>query len=198
MKNTFDINKYIQLKKDVKQHYQDIKLGEQNLYENQSNLFKPLSDIATAQSKEIQDKIISNQDAFHNAIVPFTSNIEKRIEQLENLQSLPYYQIEEPEPKVTPSAPRIVQLNFDEDFTDADKIDDSDGKIKATIMGKRVAELYIDPLTANFICRARKNADIFMYNLDSGKRWLVSYRDGINSGSEFLPSSNELLHFCLP
>ena len=121
MKNTFDIDKYIQLKKDVKQHYNDIKLGEQNLYENQSNLFKPLSDITTAQSKEIQDKLVSNQDAFHNVIVPFTSNIEKRIEQLENLQSLPYYQIEEPEPKVTPSAPRIVQLNFDEDFTDAEK-----------------------------------------------------------------------------
>ena len=39
----------------------------------------------------------------------------------------------------------------------------------------------------------KKNADIFMYNMKSGKRWLVSYRDGINSGSEFLPNNNELL-----
>lgn len=39
----------------------------------------------------------------------------------------------------------------------------------------------------------KKNADIFMYNMKSGKRWLVSYRDGTNSGSEFLPNSEELL-----
>jgi len=45
-----------------------------------------------------------------------------------------------------------------EDFSDADKL--NDGKIKATIMGKRVAELYIDPLTAYFfISCLRKGSD---------------------------------------
>jgi helicase len=41
-----------------------------------------------------------------------------------------------------------------EDFSDADKL--NDGKVKATIMGKRVAELYIDPLTANFFISCLK------------------------------------------
>lgn len=40
---------------------------------------------------------------------------------------------------------------------------------------------------------AKKNADLFMYEVKSGRRWLVSYRDGMNSGANFLRSSNELL-----
>lgn len=38
-----------------------------------------------------------------------------------------------------------------------------------------------------------KNADLFLYNLRSGKRWLVSYRKGINSGASFLSHGRELL-----
>jgi len=42
------------------------------------------------------------------------------------------------------------------DFQDADEV--GSGKIAATIMGKRVAELYIDPLTANFLINCLRNA----------------------------------------
>ena len=42
------------------------------------------------------------------------------------------------------------------DFKDADKIDDE--VIKATLMGKRVAELYIDPLTAYFFITCLRTA----------------------------------------
>ena len=45
-----------------------------------------------------------------------------------------------------------------EDFKRADELDDF--KVKATIIGKRVAELYIDPLTAHFfICCLREASD---------------------------------------
>ncbi len=44
----------------------------------------------------------------------------------------------------------------EEDFKSADEIED--GEIKSTIMGKRVAELYIDPLTAYFMVRCLRNA----------------------------------------
>lgn len=40
---------------------------------------------------------------------------------------------------------------------------------------------------------AKKNPDLFMYEVKSGRRWLVSYRDGINSGANFMNSSKELL-----
>lgn len=39
----------------------------------------------------------------------------------------------------------------------------------------------------------KKNPDLFVYEVPTGKRWLVSYRDGLNSGAEFLPKSNDLL-----
>lgn len=37
-----------------------------------------------------------------------------------------------------------------------------------------------------------RNADLFVYELSTGKRWLVSYRKGINSGACFLPGSEEM------
>lgn len=38
-----------------------------------------------------------------------------------------------------------------------------------------------------------RNADLFIYDLETGNRWLVSYRKGINSGANYLPSGKEIL-----
>ena len=38
-----------------------------------------------------------------------------------------------------------------------------------------------------------RNADLFMYELDTAKRWLLSYRKGINSGVNFMPDGKHLL-----
>ncbi|MCB0390748.1 MAG: Tol-Pal system beta propeller repeat protein TolB [Bdellovibrionales bacterium] len=38
-----------------------------------------------------------------------------------------------------------------------------------------------------------RNADLFMYELETAKRWLLSYRKGINSGAHFLPDGKHLL-----
>lgn len=46
-----------------------------------------------------------------------------------------------------------------------------------------------------FVQRAKtktRNADMFVYEILTGKRWLVSYRKGINSGAAFSPSGKEL------
>jgi TolB protein len=37
-----------------------------------------------------------------------------------------------------------------------------------------------------------RNADMFIYELNTGKRWLVSYRQGINSGADFSPDGKTL------
>jgi helicase len=52
----------------------------------------------------------------------------------------------------------FIQRQDKGDFTSADKIDDNDEKIRATLIGKRVAELYIDPLTAYFFITCLRNA----------------------------------------
>lgn len=47
-----------------------------------------------------------------------------------------------------------------------------------------------------FVQRAKtkvRNADMFIYEILSGKRWLVSYRQGINSGANFLPDNKNIL-----
>jgi TolB protein len=38
-----------------------------------------------------------------------------------------------------------------------------------------------------------RNADLFTYDLQTGKRWLVSYRSGINSGASFYPDGRNLI-----
>lgn len=46
-----------------------------------------------------------------------------------------------------------------------------------------------------FVQRAKtktRNADMFVYELVTGKRWLVSYRQGINSGATFAPNGKDL------
>ena len=46
-----------------------------------------------------------------------------------------------------------------------------------------------------FVMRAKtkiRNADMFIYELPTGKRWLVSYRQGINSGSNFDPNGKDI------
>ena len=43
-----------------------------------------------------------------------------------------------------------------DEFSNANELDDE--KLKPTLMGKRVAELYIDPLTASFIIKCMQNA----------------------------------------
>jgi len=47
-----------------------------------------------------------------------------------------------------------------------------------------------------FVQRTRtktRNADLFVYELATGKRWLVSYRMGLNSGSTFTPDGQRIL-----
>lgn len=46
-----------------------------------------------------------------------------------------------------------------------------------------------------FVQRTRtktRNADMFIYEMTTGKRWLVSYRQGLNSGANFAPDNEHL------
>ncbi|MFN7455002.1 MAG: translocation protein TolB [Pseudobdellovibrionaceae bacterium] len=46
-----------------------------------------------------------------------------------------------------------------------------------------------------FVQRARtktRNADLFLYDLQTAKRWLISYRQGINSGAFFSPDNEHI------
>jgi len=51
----------------------------------------------------------------------------------------------------------FIKRKEKDDFIDADKVND-EGNIDATLVGKRVAELYLDPLTAHFFIECLRNA----------------------------------------
>lgn len=40
---------------------------------------------------------------------------------------------------------------------------------------------------------AKRNPDLFIYELKTKRRWLVSYRNGLNSGAEFMPDNKNML-----
>jgi len=109
-------------KKRLKQRFEREKTGDQTLYTDQAELLRPLIDSQKETSKSIQDKIISGQETISNAIVPFIKELQKRNEQVEALQGLPFYNIPEIEgvpqstPKITPQKDQLAQyINVDLD-----------------------------------------------------------------------------------
>ena len=46
---------------------------------------------------------------------------------------------------------------------------------------------------AYHVAEKTRNLDLFTYDIDSGKRYLVSYKRGINSGASFMPDGKNLL-----
>src|SRR5207245_8486033 len=84
-------------------------------------------------SKAIQDKIATSQDTINNVLVPFTRALEKINDQLETLQGLLYYNIQqgiEDVPQSTPqSTPQksktvFVDLNTELNATDLENLED--------------------------------------------------------------------------
>ena len=116
MSSNLDIKKYIELKNAVKKHYRDMKLGEQDLYTDQSRLFKPLIDSS--------NQLLSNQQNLSNTLLPLTNRLEKRIEQVEDLKSLPYYGLPEidnaPMSHSTPQS-HVMRIDLDQVLNETDR-----------------------------------------------------------------------------
>ena len=98
--------RYKEQRDALRRRYEVQKTGDQTLFTEQSKLFKPLIEVQKETSKAIGDKITTNQEGLSNVLVPFTRELRKRNEQVETLQNLPYYGIED--------KPRdIIQVNLD-------------------------------------------------------------------------------------
>src|SRR5271170_2272179 len=115
------IEKYKNQKKHLKQYYEREKTGDQTLYTDQAKLLQPLINSQKETSRTIQDKIVTGQESLSNALVPLVQELQKRIDQVEALQSLPFYNIPEIEgvpqstPKVTPQKEQQQYINVDLD-----------------------------------------------------------------------------------
>src|SRR6266536_44086 len=103
--------RYKEQRDALRRRYEVQKTGDQTLFTEQSKLFKPLIEVQKETSKTIGDKITTSQEGLSNVLVPFTRELRKRNEQVETLQNLPYYGIED--------KPRdIIQVNLDAELLD--------------------------------------------------------------------------------
>jgi hypothetical protein len=122
MLTKIDIREYKEQKNKLKKRFEDEKTGDQNIFIDQERLFKPLIETQEKTSKAIQDKIVTSQEATSNALVPIAKELQKRIDQVETLQDLPFYNIPpgiEDVPQSTPQKDRdIINVNLDKGLDD--------------------------------------------------------------------------------
>src|SRR5439155_6693505 len=117
------IEYYKQQRDFLKQRFEAEKTGDQTLSTERSKLFKPLIESQKEASKAIQDKIATSQDTISNVLVPFTRALEKRNDQLETLQDLPYYNIQqgiEDVPQSTPQKSKTVFVDLNSGLNTTD------------------------------------------------------------------------------
>jgi hypothetical protein len=111
MNNAF-IKQFKEQKERLQQQFRAEKTGEQTLFSDQARLFKPLTESQNQTAKAIGDKIASSQDVLSNTLVPFTRELQKRNEQLEVLQNLPYPHGIEDVPQSTPQKQQIMYVDL--------------------------------------------------------------------------------------
>jgi len=114
MNNKF-LKKYRDQRDRIRKQFEAEKVGEQTLFSDQAKLFKPLIASQNQTAKVIGDKIALSQDVLSNTLVPFTRELRKRNEQLDTLQTLPYFPAEiEGIAQSTPiKAEKITNLDLD-------------------------------------------------------------------------------------
>ena len=122
-----DIKRFKQQGDDLRKRFMEEKTGKQTLFTEQSKLFEPLIEIQKETSKSIEAKIKEGQDTTSNALVPFTRELQRRNDQVEALQNLPFYNLPpeiEDVPQSTPVKEKIlIDINMNEGF---DKIQKED------------------------------------------------------------------------
>src|SRR6476661_3170950 len=89
------IKRYKDQRDLIKKEFQAEKVGNQTQFTDQLKLFKPLIESQKETSKDLQDKLASNQSALSNTLVPFTNELKRRNDQVDELQALPFYTREE-------------------------------------------------------------------------------------------------------
>lgn len=120
-----DIKNYVDRRESLRKRFEEEKTGEQNFNIQQSKLFLPIIQSNREASKVLQDTIQTNQteyrDIISRDIIPLTRRLDKRIDQVEELQSLPFYNIPiegmpQPIAQATPVKERVIDIDLDREL----------------------------------------------------------------------------------
>ena len=132
------IKQYKEQRDRLRQHFEAERVGEQSSFIERSKLFKPLIETQKETSKAIQDKIVVGQETTNNALLPFVKELQKRNEQVEALQTLPFY-AREIEAQSTPRKKDSVLLyDLDKilDESDIENLQDMSLELPSKVMEK--------------------------------------------------------------
>ena len=206
MLTKIDIKKYKEQKDMLKKRFEDEKTGEQTLFIDQERLLKPLIDTQEKTSKAVQDKIVTSQEATSNALVPITKELHKRIDQMESLQDLPFYNIQpgiEDVPQSTPQKDRkiiIVDLDAGLNTTDLENLQDMNLDKPSEVQKKGTIEEILNSIKTHnrqigqFLGAASKRSDAEKQIYQSRQVTLKKYEDSIKKiegGKKFTKKSGE-------
>ena len=86
-----NLKDYERVKNALKKRFDNERTGDQTMYADQTKLFKPLIDEHKITSKTMQHNLTAGQESLTNTLVPFTEELRKRNVQVDNLQTLPFY-----------------------------------------------------------------------------------------------------------
>ncbi len=125
------VRSYLVNKKILKDRYEAERTGDIQLFQDQAKYLAPLIKSQEETAKATQDKIVASQDLTSNTLVPFTTQLRRRNDQLDNLKDLPFYQAQidqpiaesTPEKKVTSEEDRYY-LDQDLNTTDKENLED--------------------------------------------------------------------------
>src|SRR6267154_2510727 len=140
--NKKEANEYRRVQNAMKEKFNKQNIGDQTQYIDQTKLFKPLIEVQNESSKSIQDKIASNQDTLSNALIPFTAEMKRRNDQVDEVQALPFNNFPKEIEDVPQSTPKKKGFIVDTDFDQ--KLDDSDRENLVNLSLKLPSEVQIE------------------------------------------------------
>ena len=83
--------KYVEQRERLRKQFLNERVGDQELYSEREKLFKPIIESQKETSKDIQEKIVKNQESMSNVLVPLTTELKRRTDHEEVFQNLPFY-----------------------------------------------------------------------------------------------------------
>ena len=148
-----DLSEYKRIKEALRDRFEAERTGDQDLFREQSKIFRPLINTQQQTVKAIKNSENTNATTLANALVPFTRELQKRNEQVDMLTEQPFYQQELPAPEnlalVTPGglsssilSPEIMNVDLDAGLNETDKenLEDMSFELPSKVFKNKVIE----------------------------------------------------------
>jgi len=140
-----DIKEYVRQRDAIQARNRAERTGQQVLFEAQSKLLKPVTDVQRETAKNIIGKIASKDDV----LIPFTKELQRRNDQLEALSQQPFYNQDIPAPPPAISGTIPIDLDQNLDDTDRDNLVEMELALPSEVFEKGDVEETLEKIKSN-------------------------------------------------